>query len=223
MESRPSLRATLAYVAPFATLLTLLATGSYIPAQIDAPLRVAGVGAAIWCFSRGSVHFKAKFVLASTLGGMAIFVLWIAPDVLIPRYREHWVFQNGVTGRLGVSIPSELLSNPWLIACRAVRAVVLAPVAEELFWRGWLMRWLIAQDFERVPVGSYTALSFWVTAIFFASEHGPYWDVGLVAGILYNWWCLRTRSLGDCILAHAVTNAALAGYVLATHRWEYWM
>ena len=100
--------------------------------------------------------------------------------------------------------------------------MVFVPILEELFWRGWLMRWLISPQFEKVPLGAYQAGAFWITAALFASEHGPYWDVGLIAGIAYNWWMVRTRSLGDCILAHAVTNACLCGYVVATRHWEYW-
>jgi membrane protease YdiL (CAAX protease family) len=56
----------------------------------------------------------------------------------------------------------------------------------------------------------------------FVSEHGELWDVGLAAGLAYNWWMRRTRSLGDLILAHAVTNACLSAYVLTSGRWEYW-
>ena len=62
-----------------------------------------------------------------------------------------------------------------------------------------------------------------MTAALFAAEHGPYWEVGLLAGIAYNWLMIRTRSLGDCILAHAVTNGILCWYVLATGQWQYWM
>ena len=76
----------------------------------------------------------------------------------------------------------------------------LVPVLEELFWRGWLMRWLIRPDFEAVRLGTYTHYSFWVTAALFAAEHGPYWDVGLLAGIIYNWWMVRTGRLADCIV-----------------------
>jgi hypothetical protein len=57
----------------------------------------------------------------------------------------------------------------------------------------------------------------------FASEHGSYWEVGLAAGIVYNWWMLRTRSLADCMLAHAVTNGALSAFVIATGAWRYWL
>ena len=85
------------------------------------------------------------------------------------------------------------------------------------------MRWLISSKFQNLPLGTYDTKAFWITAILFATEHGPYWDVGLIAGVTYNWWMVRTRSLRDCILAHSVTNACLCGYVIATHRWEYWL
>ena len=84
------------------------------------------------------------------------------------------------------------------------------------------MRWLIAPDFRRVPMGACTAASFWIVALLFASEHGSFWDVGLAAGIVYNWWMVRTRSLGDLILAHAVTNGCLSLYVVAAGKWQYW-
>jgi hypothetical protein len=85
------------------------------------------------------------------------------------------------------------------------------------------MRWLIQKDFLKVEFGSYEPLSFWAVAILFASEHGPYWEVGLAAGMLYNWWAVRGKNLADCILAHAVTNAILSGYVLVRGKWEYWL
>jgi CAAX prenyl protease-like protein len=98
------------------------------------------------------------------------------------------------------------------------------PILEELFWRGWLMRWLIdSKDFERVPLGTFAPAAFWLTALLFASEHGSFWDVGFAAGIVYNWWMIRTRNLWDCILAHAVTNAVLATYVIGAGQWQYWL
>lgn len=99
---------------------------------------------------------------------------------------------------------------------------MIVPIVEELFWRAWLMRWLIDPEFWKVRLGTYAPVAFWVTAILFASEHGPYWDVGLITGIIYNLWMIRTRSVTDCILTHAVTNAMLSGYVIATSQWQYW-
>jgi CAAX prenyl protease-like protein len=126
-------------------------------------------------------------------------------------------------GSVRSSIHAGALADPMVLAFRAFRAVVLVAIIEELFWRGWLMRWIIRTDFWRVPLGAWSASAFWITAILFASEHGPYWDVGLATGVVYNWWMVRTRSLGDCILMHATTNAALSAYVIATGKWEYWL
>ena len=55
-----------------------------------------------------------------------------------------------------------------------------------------------------------------------AAEHGPYWEVGLACGMIYNWWMWRTRSLGDLILVHGTTNLALSLFVIATGRWTFW-
>jgi len=168
------------------------------------------------------IDLHASHRLETSILGVAVFVIWVGPDMLFPAYRQHWLFQNPITGGMAAPLPANVLLSPFVLWPRIFRAVVLVPVIEELFWRAWLMRWLISPRFERVPMGAYQTAAFWITAVLFASEHGPYWDVGLVAGIVYNWWMVRTRSLGDCILAHAITNACLCGYVVATHHFEYW-
>jgi CAAX prenyl protease-like protein len=155
--------------------------------------------------------------------GLAVFAAWVAPDLLFPGYRSHWLFQNAVTGTLQSSLTESARGDGLVLALRALRAVVLVPVIEELFWRAWLMRWLINPDFRKVALGTFSIASFAVTAFLFGSEHGPYWEVGVVAGVAYNWWMVRTHSLGDCILAHAVTNACLSVFVLVTGKWEYWL
>jgi uncharacterized protein len=149
-------------------------------------------------------------------------VIWVGADILFPTYRQHWLFQNPLTGQMSAPLPGNVLMSPFVLWPRIFRAVVLVPIIEELFWRAWLMRWLISPDFQKVELGAYQPAAFWITAVLFAAEHGSYWDVGLIAGVVYNWWMVRTRSLGDCILVHAITNACLCGYVVATHHWEYW-
>jgi CAAX prenyl protease-like protein len=120
------------------------------------------------------------------------------------------------------TLPTALHRNLPFVLVRIAGASLLVPIVEELFWRGWLMRWLIDPKFQAVPFGAYMPGPFWIVAALFASEHGSYWEVGLAAGIVYNWWAVRTRSLADCILAHAVTNAILSAYVLLFDQWQYW-
>jgi membrane protease YdiL (CAAX protease family) len=46
--------------------------------------------------------------------------------------------------------------------------------------------------------------------------------VAFLTGVIYGFWFVRTKSLGSVMLAHAVTNLLLGGYVLATGRWYLW-
>jgi CAAX prenyl protease-like protein len=186
------------------------------------PFRITVLLAVIWLFSRDVLSLKVSNFFGSVGLGILVFAIWIGPDLLFPGYRNHWLFQNALMGKLHSSISQDLLSDKLVLALRCFRAIILVPIVEELFWRGWLMRWLISPDFRSVPLGSYSTKAMWVTALLFASEHGPYWEVGLITGLLYNWWMVRTRSLGDCILAHAVTNGVLSLYVIQSGKWEYW-
>jgi CAAX prenyl protease-like protein len=194
-----------------------------LPDLIDQILRVTVMTAVLWFIARPVIDLRVRHLLATLAIGIAVFVIWIAPDLLIPGYRHFKLFDNSITGHAATSLSTGATLNWPVLALRMIRAVVIVPIIEELFWRAWMMRWIIDNDFQKVPLGKYTAMSFWIVAALFASEHGPYWDVGLAAGIIYNWWMIRSRSLGDLILAHAVTNFVLSAYVIAAGKWEYWL
>lgn len=217
---------SLAWVAPFAIFMLLLVLMPSLPiAQPwESIVRVAVLVASLWYFSRDVIaSLRVQHGLASVLLGVAVFVLWIAPDALVPGWREHWLFQNSITGSVKTTIAPEEFANPLTTVLRFARAALLVPVIEELFWRGWLPRWLVNPDWQQVRLGTYTRLAFVGTALLFAAEHGPYWEVGLLCGVIFNWWMWRTKSLGDLVLVHAVTNACLSAYVLVTGSYEYWM
>ncbi len=210
------------YVAPFAALIALLGLGGAVglPAEWAYPVRTVIVIAVLLYFSRSVIQLRPQRPLLSVVVGVAVFALWVAPDVLWPGYRQHWLFSNRILGTFSPTASSP--TAVWFLFFRVTGAALLVPIVEELFWRNWLMRRLISHEFWNVPLGAYTRSAFWISALLFASEHGSYWDVGLGAGVIYNAWMVRTRSLADCILAHAVTNGALAAYVIATRQWSYW-
>ena len=213
------------YVAPYAVFLALLALGSRWPltGAADQLARLAVVSAVLWLVARPALDFRVRNWAGTLLLGVLIFGLWIAPDLVFPGYRHSWWFDNPVVGSARGSLPAAERHDPLVLVLRTFRASVLVPMVEELFWRGWLMRWAIEPDFRKVALGSYTAASFWAVALLFAAEHGPYWDVGLAAGILFNFWMIRTKSLGDLILTHAIANLCLSAYVIAAGKWEYWL
>jgi CAAX prenyl protease-like protein len=217
---------TLAWVGPFAVFMLWLVLDEHIPLAnpLKEIVRDVVILASIVGFSGRllATHARVNHWLASIALGVAVCAMWVAPDVLVPGWRESILFQNDITGRLKTSIPPAELT-PLMLVLRTMRAALLVPVLEELFWRGWLPRWLQNTRFERVPLGQYTQFAFLGTAVLFALEHGPYWEVGLLCGLIYNWWMWRTRSLGDLILVHAVTNLVLSAFAIATQRWTLWM
>jgi hypothetical protein len=48
------------------------------------------------------------------------------------------------------------------------------------------------------------------------------WLTAIVWGLMVALLLVRTRSLGACIIAHAVTNLLLGAYVLWTGDWSFW-
>jgi uncharacterized protein len=213
------------YVAPFLTFIALLAIQKSISflGEWEYAVRVAIVAAVIFGLSRRVLDFKVRHFLPSLAIGVGVFALWIAPDTLFPGWRQHWLFTNSILGEVKVSLNDAQLSSPLLLLFRTLSAALMVPILEELFWRGWLMRWLIKSDFEQVPLGTYETQSFWIVAALFALEHGPFWEVGLLTGIIYNAWMVRTKSLGDLIFVHGVTNLTLSVYVMVTKQWQFWM
>lgn len=162
--------------------------------------------------------------LLSILLGIAVFFIWIGPDVLVPGWHHFLIFDNPITGHPVGSTSRASKNDAVFLLLRIAISVIAVPILEELFWRGWLMRWVIdPKDFTRVPLGAYAPQAFWLVAALFAVEHGSFWDVGLLTGIIFNWWMVRTRNLWDCILMHAATNAALAAYVVIGGHWQYWL
>lgn len=216
----------LPWIAPFAAFMLWMAIWPFVDlAQPWEEVVRLGLLAVVLLTVSRHIVFSLRVTrwIPSIVIGLLVFALWILPEQLWPGYRSHWLFQNAITGETVSSIPAEWLSNPLMLSLRITRAALLVPLLEELFWRGFLPRWVVNNDWERVPMGTYNTLAFVGTAVLFASEHGPYWDVGLMCGLIYNWYMYKTKSLGDLVLAHAVTNAALSAFVVVTRQYAFWM
>lgn len=148
----------------------------------------------------------------SILLGLVVFVLWINMDWTLSATGEPKGFNTTLLP------PAHQLA---MTCFRVAGASLLVPVMEELFWRSFLMRYIIDQNMENIPVGTFTWPSFLISSVLFGLEH-HFVAAGIMAGLFYSLLLYRTRSLIQCVLAHAVTNFALAMYVLKTGRWYFW-
>jgi CAAX prenyl protease-like protein len=108
-----------------------------------------------------------------------------------------------------------------LLLFRILGPILVVPFMEELFFRSFVWRWIINQDFRSVSVGTFDLKAFAIVVALFGLEHAR-WLPGLIAGIVYGWLVWRYRSLWPAVIAHAVTNAGLAAYVVATESYEFW-
>lgn len=92
----------------------------------------------------------------------------------------------------------------WVVA-KVLGFVVVTPLAEELAFRGYLMRRLISADFEAVEPGRFTWVSFVVSSVLFGLMHGQ-WLAGVLAGAGYGLVVVRTGRVRDAVVAHGLTN-----------------
>jgi CAAX prenyl protease-like protein len=148
--------------------------------------------------------------------GVVVFVLWISPQAFF-----------GFPSR-NIGFNPEVFTNNsslyWLtVVLRFARLVIVVPLVEEIFWRGFLLRYLIDEQFDRVSFGSFTWLSFVVVTLAFGLSHSMAdWAAALVTGILYNLVAYRSRSLSTCVITHAVTNLLLGAWIMHTKQWGFW-
>jgi CAAX prenyl protease-like protein len=158
------------------------------------------------------------YTLAVAVGLVAI-VVWIGADRVYPGTTRLM----GGKGALPFN-PTSIKPEAWqyvFIGVRVFGAVVVVALMEEIFWRGFLIRWIDGKDFKRVPFGTCSWKSFLITVVLFGLEHEQ-WLAGLVCGALYNWLYCRRKDLFSCVLAHATSNAALAAWVLWQGDWKFW-
>jgi hypothetical protein len=109
------------------------------------------------------------------------------------------------------------------IAVRLIGAVLVVPVMEELFWRDFLWRSILApNDFKMAAVGEWSLSAFLIVAAMFGAGVHIEWATAIVWGLMIGLLLVWTRSLGACIICHGVTNLLLGAYVLYTGDWAFW-
>jgi len=213
--------ATAAYLGPLLAIVGTAMVTAALSSGFDwlYPLRVAAAGGTLWYFWRRYPRWQWTGPSPAVAVGAAVFVLWIGLDWLLSDDNAR-TDADGMFAASLKALPSVWLAV-WLV-CRVVGSVVTVPLAEELAFRGYLPRRLMARDFEAVPLGRFTVLAFVVSSVLFGIVHGRRWLVGTLAGMAYALVLLRRRRLGDAVLAHATTNALLDVYVLTTGAWSLW-
>lgn len=176
-------------------------------------LRVVATGGTLWHFRSYYRTLDWRIGWPSITIGVLAFLAWIGIEPLV--HAPH----SGVPIQLGDA--SQWARTVW-IAVRILGAIITVPIAEELAFRGFLLRRLVSADFDAVAWRAFSWAPCLISSLAFGLLHGERWLAGTVAGILYAVAMTRRGRIGEAVTAHAVTNALLAVYVLATGNWQLW-
>ena len=203
------------YLVPFLAILAagLIASAASAGFEWLYGLRVLAAVGAFWYFRRSYRDLDMRFGPAALVIGAAACAMWIALDrfASIAPSAAPAVFAQA-------TLPTR---SAW-IALRLIGAVITVPIAEELAFRGFLLRRLSGADFESVSWKAFSWMPFVVSSIAFGILHGDRWLAGAIAGMLYAFAMQRRGRLGDAIAAHGFTNLLLAMWVMITGNWQFW-
>jgi CAAX prenyl protease-like protein len=207
---------TTAYLLPFLAIIAsgmvsgIVSVGSF---DVGYPLRVVAALAVLWIFRHAYRELRPTWSWAAVAYGGVAFALWMALEPTPPQ------ISGPDLGDMLRDLPAPL-AVLWL-AFRVFGSIVTVPIAEELAFRGYVARRLVALDFLRVPLRHFSWIGFLGSSILFGAMHSRI-VAGTLAGMLYVLCARRRGELADAIVAHATTNALIAAYVLATGGWSLW-
>lgn len=218
------------------------------------PLQCLIVGTVLWIFRRHYTLAPWKGLGLASLFAFVGIGLWILPSTFYHEGQPEWLEWLGIAKRTEGFDPSifdkvstdedwhvaiyRTKVSPWLydlaqhtsawwltVLLRFFRMVIIVPLVEELFWRGFLMRFLQAGDrsFLTVPFGQHSWKTYWIVTLAVTLIHNPEDYLGaFVWGSLMYFLAVRTKSLGACVFMHAAGNLLLGLYVMQTKQWGFW-
>jgi CAAX prenyl protease-like protein len=105
------------------------------------------------------------------------------------------------------------------LAVRLVGLALVVPVIEEFFLRGFVMRFVMRDRWWEVPFGDVTIAAVVAGTLVPVLMHPQEAVAALVWFSAVTWLMTRTRSIWECVAAHAVTNLLLGGYVIVSGQW----
>jgi len=212
-----------AYIAPMAAFLILTWAGGHWPNWYPASYtaKTIAAGGLLIAFRHRYTKIRWNYAWLGVIVGIIGLVQWVGMEKFLLHFWPHYPRPT-----VEIFNPQEKIGASGLlwafIAIRWLGPTIVVPFMEELFWRDYLWRSILApNDFKLAQVGEWDIKPFVFVSLAFAAVHVQ-WMTALVWGFMIAGLLVYTRSLGACIIAHGVTNFLLGGYVLYTKDWYFW-
>lgn len=184
----------------FFMLTGILTQALFIFPSLGYPLIVLGLAIAVWTFR---YHYNSLSWGADPIAigsGLAVGLFWV---LLADKGGDE---ASGIAMVLA-RLPAALVAV-W-IALRLIGTVLLVPLVEEMFFRGYVM--------ARLDRGGmvWRLIAIAVSTALFAALHGR-WAAAAIAGIVFSLVMLRRGRVTDAVISHLVANATVAAAALIT-------
>lgn len=175
------------------------------------------LGAVMLCWLwRKVTELRWTISIEAVVVGVLVIVVWIALDPFYPKFvnpgkpwNPHQQFGEGS-------------ALAWFfVVARILGSSLVVPGIEEMFYRSFLYRYVVNQDFDKVSPRTFHLTSFLVTSTIFGFVHRE-WLAGILCGMAYQWLVLRKGHLGDAMTAHLISNLLLGLWIVYKGAWQFW-
>ncbi len=194
---------------------------------------IACIGCFAYFWRSYRFDWSLKWSLVAVVFGVVGIGFWLLPTTLYDAWKltgetEGWMKWLGIAKRDEGFDPG-IFENPaayWAtLTMRFIRAVVVVALVEEIFWRGFVMRFCMDRegDYWKQPFGRAHWKSFLIVTGLFISAHAPIdWAGAFVYGSLTYILCVWSKNLGACVVMHAVANLLMGIYAMAYGKYGLW-
>jgi CAAX prenyl protease-like protein len=199
---------TAAYLAPFLSGVAVQLVAGMWSIEGDSlyPIQLLAILVPLWAYRSCYEDWRVSWSWVVACIGAAAFAIALGFGSLLGHSRVS-IFDRGF------GLPSIAVGAG--VAARVVGTIVVVPLAQELAFRGFLLRRLISEDFTEVSPGRFSLRSFLISSVAFGALQGN-WIIGTLSGMLYalaQYWRGRTA---DAFVAHALTSLFAVVYTFAT-------
>jgi exosortase E/protease (VPEID-CTERM system) len=207
-----------AYLMPMIALLATALVTSMFAEEVDVAYgaRLVAVFVALYQYRSHYRELAWPRSWTAPIVGAALAVLWIGSS--------YFTASDVPEARRGPP-PAVDAWAPWAfsawVALRVIGSVAIVPICEELAFRGYLWRRLIARDFDLVSFRRWTPLALVGSSLAFGFLHER-WILASVCGVAYGLVQLTSGRLSEAVVAHATTNAVISLWSLWTGDWSVW-
>lgn len=204
------------------------------PAQFVYPLQtLVALGFVIYYWRSYTFNWSLRWSLVGIVFGAVGIGFWLLPSMLY----DAWGLTGKTDGLLktfGVTERNEgfdpgLFEHPaayWSsLVLRFFRAVIVVALVEEIFWRGFVMRFALdwEGDYWKQPFGRHRWISYLIVTGLFMTAHASIDYAGaFVYGSMTYFLCVWSKNLGACVVMHATANLLMGLYIMATGKYGLW-